>query len=53
MDEMLATILEGTGWELDGIGDGAVLIAPDGCYVEPDGRCPHGHVSPLLTMGLI
>ena len=27
--------------------------ATDGCVVEPDGRCPHGHPSWLLKMGLI
>ncbi len=25
----------------------------DGCWVEPDGRCPHGHRSPLLVLGYI
>jgi len=27
--------------------------APDGCWVEPDGICEHGHKSWLLIMGLI
>ena len=26
---------------------------PDGCWVEPDGRCEHGQKSWLLVMGLI
>ena len=26
---------------------------PDGCFVEPDGSCPHGWRSAALTMGLI
>ena len=26
---------------------------PDGCWVEPDGTCEHGHKSWLLIMGLI
>jgi hypothetical protein len=26
---------------------------PDGCYVEPDGRCSHGWQSGALTAGLI
>ena len=25
----------------------------DGCEVEPDGRCPHGHPSVLLELGVI
>ena len=25
----------------------------DGCEVEPDGTCPHGHPSILLEMGVI
>lgn len=27
--------------------------ATDGCFVEPDGTCPHGHPSWLLKLGLI
>jgi hypothetical protein len=27
--------------------------ATDGCWVEPDGSCPHGHPSWLLRLGLI
>ena len=27
--------------------------ATDGCFVEPDGICPHGHKSWLLELGLI
>ena len=27
--------------------------ATDGCWVEPDGTCPHGHNSWLLELGLI
>lgn len=26
---------------------------PRGCYVEPDGHCPHGYESAALTAGLI
>jgi hypothetical protein len=26
---------------------------PDGCFVEPDGRCPHGFESAMLTLGVI
>lgn len=31
----------------------SVVPATDGCSVEPDGRCAHGHMSWLLEMGLI
>lgn len=27
--------------------------ATDGCTVEPDGVCPHGHPSWLLRMGIV
>jgi len=27
--------------------------ATDGCWVEPDGTCPHGHPSWLIRLGLI
>ena len=27
--------------------------AVDGCLVEPDGYCPHGHPSWFLVLGLI
>jgi hypothetical protein len=36
----------------DMIMDGQVEVY-DGCVVEPDGRCPHGHRSPLLVLGMI
>lgn len=26
---------------------------PEGCYVEPDGHCPHGYESAALTLGII
>ena len=35
-------------WEAEG-----GCEATDGCWVEPDGECPHGHKSWLLEMGLI
>ena len=28
-------------------------ICPEGCEVEPDGKCPHGYSSVLLLLGLI
>ena len=27
--------------------------ATDGCWVEPDGRCEHGHVSWMIRLGMI
>lgn len=42
------------GWETEGgYGEDDNLIAPDGCLIEQDGRCPHGYVSPLRRAGLI
>lgn len=35
-------------WDFEG-----VCEASDGCIVEPDGICPHGHPSWLLRLGLI
>ena len=35
-------------WICDG-----VCEATDGCIVEPDGICPHGHPSWLLRIGII
>lgn len=35
-------------WDFEG-----VCEATDGCIVEPDGICPHGHPSWLLRLGLI
>jgi hypothetical protein len=35
-------------WTFDGIAE-----ATDGCQVEPDGWCEHGHVSWLVYLGLI
>jgi hypothetical protein len=41
----IETLME---WMLDG-----GCEATDGCWVEPDGICPHGHKSWLIVMGLI
>ena len=35
-------------WMWDGVAE-----ATDGCPIEPDGVCPHGHRSWLLELGLI
>lgn len=35
-------------WMFDGVAE-----ATDGCRVEPDGYCPHGHPSWLLELGII
>lgn len=40
-DELTQTALDG------------VCEASDGCDVEPDGVCPHGHPSWLLRLGWI
>jgi hypothetical protein len=31
----------------------SVCEATDGCQVEPDGRCSHGHRSWLLALGMV
>ena len=31
----------------------SVAKATDGCKVEPDGTCPHGHNSWLIVLGMI
>lgn len=31
----------------------SVCEASDGCTVEPDGFCPHGHPSWLVRLGLV
>ena len=28
-------------------------LCSDGCQVEPDGHCPHGHPSLLVALGMI
>jgi hypothetical protein len=35
-------------WEADG-----GCEATDGCWVEPDGTCEHGHVPWLIHLGFI
>lgn len=35
-------------WNFDG-----VAAATDGCTVEPDGYCQHGHASWMLVLGVI
>jgi hypothetical protein len=35
-------------WDCDG-----GCYATDGCWVEPDGECEHGHPSWLIHWGLI
>ena len=32
--------------------DAAPCLATDGCEVEPDGFCPHGHPSWLVRLGI-
>jgi hypothetical protein len=33
--------------------DAENATTPDGCEVEPDGTCPHGHKSWLVLWGMI
>lgn len=50
---MLQEILDDLGfsdWEAEG-DEG--LICPCGYTIEIDGKCPKGHVSPLLQFGVI
>ena len=42
------SIKELSAWEWDGY-----AFATDGCKVEPDGICEHGHNSWLIVLGLI
>jgi hypothetical protein len=43
----IETLME---WEAEG---GCEAACPHGCWVEPDGTCPHGNPSWLLKLGLI
>lgn len=47
------TVEQPTMDELEDMVIDSVVEATDGCEVEPDGICPHGHVSWLLYLGLI
>ncbi len=33
--------------------DSGIAKATDGCRVEPDGSCPHGHSSWMIKLGVI
>ena len=39
--------------EMEGMLSEGVAEATDGCPVEPDGECEHGHPSWFLRLGLI
>ncbi len=39
--------------ELELMNFNGIAQATDGCEVEPDGVCPHGHPSWLLVLGMI
>ena len=39
--------------DLEDIMFDALAECMDGCYVEPDGTCPHGYSSPLLVLGVL
>jgi len=47
------TIEEPSIEELEEMVFDSICEATDGCTVEPDGTCPHGHPSWLLYLGLI
>lgn len=49
-DTMREIVESVDGWTLE---NEAVLVCPHGNRIEPDGRCPDGCESPLITMGLI
>lgn len=51
--EELLEALGADDWSTDGYGLDSCLIAPDGCMIEQDGRCAHGHVSPMVAAGLL
>ena len=54
LDEIYEDQLKGDeSFDADGMGDGGSMSTEDGCIVEPDGRCPHGQLSPGLKFGLI
>jgi hypothetical protein len=44
-----------TASELEEMLDSGMAFADceEGCVVEPDGECPHGHPSVLILLGLI
>jgi len=47
-------VLEIEGLDFSDLMDSSVpACCSEGCYVEPDGKCSHGHPSVLLDMGLI
>lgn len=55
IDEILDAIgASSEGWSAyDDMGLDSLLEAPDGCVIEQDGKCSHGHESPLRAAGLI
>lgn len=53
-DEGLESTAEFQGFLRDCISDGyAPALCEDGCDVEPDGECEHGHPSILMALELI
>jgi hypothetical protein len=53
MDYLKPTVAQPDIDELEEMAMDGVVNATDGCRVEPDGTCPHGHVSWMLYLGLI
>ena len=55
-DEKAEAIAHAQGFEIEDLEmamEDAGIETADGCYVEPDGRCPHGYPSPLRILGYI
>lgn len=50
--EFIQELLDDDDWDtlLDSV---VPTNCPHGCEVEPDGRCPHGHASPMVILRLI
>jgi len=51
--EGYADIMELMEESLFGASSGVPALCDDGCTVEPDGTCFHGHPSALLAAGMI
>ena len=53
LEEFSDLLIGDEEFDADGMGDDSVQATQDGCRVEPDGQCPHGHPSPMRRLGLI
>jgi len=52
-DDQTTRFIEPTIEELEAWSEEGICEATDGCRVEPDGTCEHGHKSWLLHLGMI